>query len=208
MMVPRSLIVATWRSMSIGWQTSYSCDLQVVIKPDPSGAYVVPNASGQVDVSKAWFSRMMGMEVDYSWDLFVYAPGYFPSPAPHGAIDSPHAPWALASYAKSPTGSTLFPITLQAVQTDPQRALAYYASYLSSLDCDQQDASELSAIRRDAHKEALELLCSLENPSAVNARLASQIVARPVGLISLAQGNSPETVDLKTVCGALKGAQP
>src|SRR5262249_8161191 len=68
----QAIVIATWRGVSFGWQTSYWCDAQTAVRPDASGAFTIPDVSRRVDVSALWLSRLLGTEVDFSWDLFVY----------------------------------------------------------------------------------------------------------------------------------------
>lgn len=196
----QAVLVATWRSVWIGWQTSYSCDMQTVIRPDASGNFTIPDVSAHVDVGELWFSRILGTEADFSFDLFAYVPGYIPTIATFGAHSSAHAPWSLASLEPTPADVRLRPIHLQSVKSNPKQALDYYASYLPSLDCKPTEITEVTGVRRQAGHEALGILCAVEDPSAIDKTLASKIVARPIGLITPGAISTSETADLRELC--------
>jgi hypothetical protein len=203
-----AVLVATWRSVWIGWQTSYSCDMQRVIRPDASGRFTVPDVSGNVDVGALWFSRMLGTDAEFSFDLFAYVPGYVLSVAAVNDPRSAHQPWALAAVKSTRNGAKLLPITLQPVQSNPKQALAYYVSYLPGLDCKPTEITDVTAVRRQAGHEALAILCSEENPAAVDKFLASKILARPVGLIVPGSNATSDTIDLHAECESASRVHP
>jgi len=200
----QAVVIATWRGASFSWKTSYWCDAQTIARPDASGAFTIPDVSRQVDVSTGWLSRLLGMEVDFSWDLFVYVPGQYPVPSDNERNFSAHAPWSLALLDTRSSEIRILPIGMRPTASNPREALDYYASYLRTLECKPNEAPELESVRREAGKEAFRLLCAVEDPSAVNRIFASKILARPVGLIALGPQQPADTIDLSAECEAVK----
>jgi len=176
----------------------------MVVRPDASGAFTIPDVNQRVDVSALWLSRLLGMEVDFSWDLFVYVPGQYSIPSDNARSSSAHAPWSLALLDTRSSETRILPIGMQPTASNPREALAYYASYLRTLDCKPNEAPELENVRREARKEAVRLLCAVEDPSTVNRIFASKILARPVGLIALGPQQPVDTMDPRAECEAAK----